>query len=618
MQQQEIRLDKIVISGNNPRKTFDPDSMLELSKSVQTHGVIQPILVRPLPLGGYELVAGERRYRAAHAAGLQEIPAVIRPMSDDEALEVMLLENFQRKDVHPLEEAWGFKALRAQCKMLVKDIAKRVGKSADYVADRLKLSGLIEELHEPFYKGKFNLTTAIEIAAMPDEVQQEWMESVKDWSHWTITSNAKVTKYLSQAPFDITDAKLIKHRGACTTCEHNTANSELFPDLAEEKARCLNKLCWNAKLEVGIRQAIAEAKKNDILIAAPYDPSKKLKQLLEGTNQHPYHSLSTIEYPDREDYFDEDLGESYKTCDKDYYETEDEWQRAWDRSQKNYDEALQEWQQLQDGDLNNYVKALLVNNDFSYSWIFAEPPKAASAKSQSNSSKPKVAEVADKAKSGEATLLETSQAIDAINVEIEGVKGLAKEKIYEAVQALARAESEEGISHEDTISFNGSTDFMTENRLMLYAELESGMREEVALYIIMKYPDTLSAFEVEDIGDFKLKYIEAEKVYSVAMDYIRDQEAFEDLFAHIRRCRIFEKIRFWAGLRGANTSEKATLFIEWIHSIPMFQDKVEEIQKTITAKYDKKLAKLTDQRALLQQTLDAAPKQPAKAKKSKK
>jgi ParB/RepB/Spo0J family partition protein len=153
-----IPLAEIKQSPTNPRKTFAPGAMADLTASVQQHGVLEPVIVRPFPGKAkgdiFELVAGERRWRAAAMAGLKEIPALVREMTDEEVLEIQVVENLQRQDLHPLEEAHGYHALtRASAGYDVARIAERVGRSTTYVYERLKLLCLIEDAQEVFRSG---------------------------------------------------------------------------------------------------------------------------------------------------------------------------------------------------------------------------------------------------------------------------------------------------------------------------------------------------------------------------------------------------------------------------------------------------------------------------------
>lgn len=138
----EIRLAELEPNRDQPRKDFDEETLAELADSIAKHGLLQPILVRPLPTGGYQIIAGERRWRASRMAGLTTVPVVIRDMNDHEAMEAALIENLQREDLNPVEEALGYRALIDEYGLTQEETAARVGKSRPTIANAIRLLGL--------------------------------------------------------------------------------------------------------------------------------------------------------------------------------------------------------------------------------------------------------------------------------------------------------------------------------------------------------------------------------------------------------------------------------------------------------------------------------------------
>ena len=136
---QQVALDKIIANTYQPRSEFDEAALQELTDSVLVHGILQPIMVRPRGGGRYELIAGERRFRAARLAGLYEIPAVVREMSDEDSLTVALIENIQREDLNAMEAARGYKQLLDQFGMTQAELARQIGKSQPTIANALSL-----------------------------------------------------------------------------------------------------------------------------------------------------------------------------------------------------------------------------------------------------------------------------------------------------------------------------------------------------------------------------------------------------------------------------------------------------------------------------------------------
>lgn len=148
-----LRLSEIEPNRSQPRKEFDDEALAELAESIARHGVLQPILVRPIFAGGYQIVAGERRWRAARMAGLMEVPVIIRDMDDAEFMQLALIENLQREDLTALEEAKGYKSLMDAHGFTQEDISKTVGKSRPSVANALRLLNLPEEVQKMMEEG---------------------------------------------------------------------------------------------------------------------------------------------------------------------------------------------------------------------------------------------------------------------------------------------------------------------------------------------------------------------------------------------------------------------------------------------------------------------------------
>ena len=134
-----LRISELEPNRDQPRKEFDPAALAELADSIAAVGVIQPLIVRPIQGGGYQIVAGERRWRAAQSAGLTEVPVVIRDLSDKEVDEIALIENLQREDLNPVEEAEGYRHLMNEYGMTQEQVASRVGKSRPSVANSVRL-----------------------------------------------------------------------------------------------------------------------------------------------------------------------------------------------------------------------------------------------------------------------------------------------------------------------------------------------------------------------------------------------------------------------------------------------------------------------------------------------
>ncbi|MEG2770547.1 MAG: ParB/RepB/Spo0J family partition protein, partial [Oscillospiraceae bacterium] len=154
--QNTLRMSEIEPDKDQPRKAFTEESLQELSQSIIEHGILQPIAVRTNPSGGYKIIAGERRWRAARLAGLIEIPAIIKDVSDAEAMEIALIENLQREDLDPVEEAIGYKNLMERCGYTQEKAAEKLSKSRSAVANSLRILALPEKVLDFLKQGKLS------------------------------------------------------------------------------------------------------------------------------------------------------------------------------------------------------------------------------------------------------------------------------------------------------------------------------------------------------------------------------------------------------------------------------------------------------------------------------
>lgn len=164
-----LRLSEIEPNRDQPRKIFSEEALNELADSIREHGVLQPLLVRPLPGGSYQLVAGERRWRASRMAGLQEVPVVIREMDEEQAMEIALIENLQREDLNAIEEATGYKQLMERYGMTQEQVAKRVGKSRPAIANALRLLNLPPKVMDMVGEGEVSPGHARALLAFDDQ-----------------------------------------------------------------------------------------------------------------------------------------------------------------------------------------------------------------------------------------------------------------------------------------------------------------------------------------------------------------------------------------------------------------------------------------------------------------
>lgn len=270
-----VPLASIVVTTNT-RKVFDEAALAELAESVKAHGILQPVVLRPHPTEEhrYELVAGGRRYRAAQLAELTEVPATVRHLTDREFLEVQLLENLQRVDVRPADEAQAFAKLLGSY-FSAEEIAQRVGKPVKFVLQRAKLVTLIPFWMELLEEERLPLVAAHELARLPahsqvivkkfSEVHRAYELKQKgslDAGSIRHAINQEVMRSLAGAAFPKDDATLCPAAGPCTTCPKNSANSRgLFEEagMDPEAGKCLDAGCFTDK-----KYAFLERRKKEV------------------------------------------------------------------------------------------------------------------------------------------------------------------------------------------------------------------------------------------------------------------------------------------------------------------------------------------------------------------
>lgn len=176
-----LPLREIEPDPGQPRKTFDDETLAELSASIAEHGLLQPIAVRPKASGGYLIVAGERRWRASRMAGLTEVPVIVKDVTDEQAMELALVENLQREDLDPVEEAAGIRELMTRCDLTQEQAARKLGKSRSALANSLRLLSLPETVLELLKSGFITIGHAKVILGLPaPELQEEAAQMIAD------------------------------------------------------------------------------------------------------------------------------------------------------------------------------------------------------------------------------------------------------------------------------------------------------------------------------------------------------------------------------------------------------------------------------------------------------
>lgn len=291
---QSIPLRKIRLSYTESQKArrerLTPESLAELSESIATHGVLQPIIVRRIVRSKvlnylpddpeFQLVAGERRLAASGQAGLETIPCVVRELTDEQVLEVQLIENLQREDLHPMHEAEGYHQLMTLHQHAAEDLAARVGKSRSYVYGRLKLLDLAPPLRKAFYAGHVSPSVALLLARIPGEkLQLQALKDLADPNHPVPYRRAqeivrdRYMLQLSTASFPT--GETLNGVANCGGCPKRTGNqAELFGDVKSPDV-CTDPECFRGKSRAHGQRLLDQAKKS----GQPVITGKKAKEV---------------------------------------------------------------------------------------------------------------------------------------------------------------------------------------------------------------------------------------------------------------------------------------------------------------------------------------------------
>jgi ParB family transcriptional regulator, chromosome partitioning protein len=304
---QFIAIDQIHESTTNPRQTFEQSKLEELAESIRQNGLIQPITVRP-KTNGFEIVAGARRYRASQLAELFSVPARIVELDDAAAMEWQLIENSQRVDIHPYEEAQGFQRLLDMPGYDVAALVLKSGKSTSHVYARLSLLQLIPDVAQAFVEERITASHANLIARLPQDHQADAFEQCwrKDWNdkephllpakHVAAWIEANLYLALADAPFDREDITLNPDAGACVSCPRRSGyNTSLFAEVQGDQ--CLDGACYQTKVAAHIDRELA-VRSDLVQIETTWRPVKEQRPGI--LPKHSYRELDIPDNPDAE------------------------------------------------------------------------------------------------------------------------------------------------------------------------------------------------------------------------------------------------------------------------------------------------------------------------------
>lgn len=330
-----VALANVQPSNYNPRKNFDEASLAELSESIRQQGVLQPIGVRPIEDNRFEIVFGERRYRAALMAGLEEIPAIVMEISDETAEEMAVTENLQRKDVTPIEEANAYQKLIDSGRHDVQSLAVQFGKNENYIRTRLKFVSLIPEIAQLLEQDEITISVATEICRYGEDIQREvYNKHLKEgiqYNSWRGMKASDVARNIERQYTTDLD-RYAFDKTLCLSCPHNTNNMMLFCEGG--CGNCANRIClaeMNASYLTEKAVRLMEERPDLSLCHESHNYNETVVERLTAMG---YEVVSL-------DYYAKAYPEQPEAPRKDDYETDEE-----------YEHAQSEYEQ----DLNGYME----------------------------------------------------------------------------------------------------------------------------------------------------------------------------------------------------------------------------------------------------------------------
>jgi len=297
----------LIPSSSNPRKIADADADKELAESVKAQGILQPLLVRPIPESDkLEVVAGHRRLKAAKAVGLGEVPCYVLALGEGEADEARITENLQRAPVHYLDEAAAFSDLLKRYDGDADKVAHRVGKPKIFVLRRAALSTIVPSIRADLVDSRWEESAALRIARLPEDAQRAVWAHHKKNPFYDVQDidrfvEQEILRDLSKVPWDIEDPSLVEPAGPCDACpKRSGACGELFPEI-KKGDRCLDPVCFQSKLSAhrAIQESKAAAKVQEEALKAADTPKAKKSGInpfpvLRVTDRWPYDSALDV------------------------------------------------------------------------------------------------------------------------------------------------------------------------------------------------------------------------------------------------------------------------------------------------------------------------------------
>ena len=361
VQIQKVDIGLINVDPNQPRKTYSKDSLQGLADSIKELGLIQPITVRPSG-GKFIIIVGERRYRASKLAGLETVDCMVKELDLDSITEMQIIENLQRENVEPIEEAEAVAKLRQ--KYSPKEISQRIGRSERFIKLRTKLADLIPDFRTYVVDKSLTLSKAIELANFPEEEQKEifdgMLQHCQEFNlNYINQACDEMSHDLNKAPFDLNDRELLTTAGACGSCPFNSINQGAL--FGEDKPVCSKPSCYQNKKHIHFLTILNQAKSDGTMII----PDIRNYNIEENENQLVISYMEqdgfTVYLPNDVDIKHLPTKPTLKQLKKDNYWRElsrKEWKELLAEDVKQYNGELKEYKEAPK---KGYVKAMPFN-----------------------------------------------------------------------------------------------------------------------------------------------------------------------------------------------------------------------------------------------------------------
>ena len=561
LQIQNLPLSNIKPDPEQPRKTFNKDALQQLSESIQEHDVLQPITVRQLN-GHYVIVMGERRYRASKLAGKKTIPCIVRNYENDNVLEVQIIENLQRQDVEPTEEAEAIAYLSE--KYAPAEIAKRLGRTDNFIRQRLKLAGLIEGFKHFVRIGEMTISLGVGVALFEPEEQQMMLETMgEDFSAHQINRMIKDQTYdLEKASFDVADKKLVPKDGSCIECPFNAANQgNLFGD---GKMVCTKSACYETKKSKSFLNLIDKSKKENILLIPEirqYWADDENNQLIISQMEKNGFKVYLLDDVEIIKESTKPTTEAIKKEYQHYNYSEDELKAELKEAIENYEEELKNYNSATD---NGFVKGIVFHPEtYQNKNVFIKVIE----KSENDTSE--YAAPLTNRKMADCT---SEEQIEKINEREIRKKQIENNKQFEEVVQMIR--ETEYIDTKKTLS----TDEMVAFSISLFENNVDYMSQQK--YFSKFLSDTSKMTEVEMVENFKKKF--KKEIFHKLIRYMLTKQVHFGESNHVNN---LTNISFYNAMQGYHKS------------------KIAGIEKEYTEKRDKREARLKERITVLEKKI---------------